>query len=295
MTSFLLILGTAGGLAGIYFLLASGLSLIFGLMDVINMAHGLFYAVGGFAAYAAVTQMTFISQPDVRLLVGLLVAALVGVVLAALLEKVLIRRSYGDHVQQILLTIGVSFVGIAILAGVYGHDPRFLQQAGWARGTTLIAGARIPNISIVATVVGAVVLAGLLLFLGRTRHGLIIRAGSENSPMVRALGIDVRPSFTLIFAIGGGLAAIAGVLGSVYAAAVSPEAGANQLIFAFTVVLIGGLGSLWGTAIAAVLVAFTQQFLNFYGATGAGDIAVVALLAVVLLWRPQGLLGEVGR
>jgi branched-chain amino acid transport system permease protein len=135
------------------------------------------------------------------------------------------------------------------------------------------------------------VLAALVIFLRRTRYGMIIRAGVENRSMVTALGIDVRRSFTLVFAIGGAAAGIGGVLAAHYTGYVSAHLGQTLLIFAFIVTVIGGLGSLIGAAIASVIVAVLQQFANFY-LGGTGDFIVVALLAVVLLVRPRGLLGR---
>jgi branched-chain amino acid transport system permease protein len=129
----------------------------------------------------------------------------------------------------------------------------------------------------------------LNIFLRRTRYGLIVRAGVENRAMVTALGIDVRRAFTLVFAIGGLAAALAGVLAALYFGTVDPQRGTSLLIFAFIVVVIGGLGSIGGTAVAAVVVALVQQFANYYASTGMGDLSVVLLLALVLLVRPHGL------
>ena len=141
-------------------------------------------------------------------------------------------------------------------------------------------------------IAAALVLAGLVLFLPKTRYGMCIRAGVENRSMVTALGIDVRRSFTLVFAIGGAAAGLGGVLASVYYGYVSAHLGSVLLIFAFIVTVIGGLGSLTGAAIASVLVAVLQQFANFYFA-GTGDFVVVIALAAVLLIRPRGLMGKV--
>jgi branched-chain amino acid transport system permease protein len=154
-------------------------------------------------------------------------------------------------------------------------------------------GARVPADRLLLFGAAVVVLAGLTAFLRFTRHGLVIRAGVEDRAMVSALGIDVRRSFTLVFAIGGGLAGLAGALGGVYFGSVSPEQGASLLIFAFIVVVIGGMGSVAGTALAAVAVGLVQQFVNYYGTGGAGDVCVVALLAIVLLARPHGISGRV--
>jgi len=133
------------------------------------------------------------------------------------------------------------------------------------------------------------VLIALNAFLKRTRYGLIIRAGVENRAMVTALGIDVRRAFTLVFAIGGVAAALAGVLSGVYFSTVDPARGTSLLIFAFIVVVIGGLGSLRGTAGAAVIVGLVQQYANYYASSGLGDLSVVLLLGLVLLARPGGL------
>jgi len=143
----------------------------------------------------------------------------------------------------------------------------------------------------VAILAAVAVLVAIVLFLQKTRYGMIIRAGVENRSMVTALGIDVRNAFTLVFTIGGMAAGIGGMLASSYSGYVSPLLGGTLLIFAFIVTVIGGLGSLLGAAVASVLVALLQQFANFYLA-GTGDFAVVVLLAVVLLTRPSGLMGR---
>jgi branched-chain amino acid transport system permease protein len=295
MSTFVLILVTSLGLAGLYFLLAAGLSLIFGLMDVLNLAHGAFFGLGGYAAWVAMDQLEPVPSLGLRFALAVAVAAVVGALTGAVVERLLIARNYGNHLAQILVTIGLGFALVALLGGLFTYDSRPLPQPDWFVGTTELAGARIPNSRLLILGVAVVLLAGLLLFLRSTRHGLIIRAGVENRAMVTALGIDVRRSFTLVFALGGMLAAVGGALGAVYFNGISPNLGTAQLIFAFIVVVIGGLGSVTGTAIAALLVAVTQQFVNFYVASGLGDIAVVALLAAVLLVRPQGLLGRVAR
>ena len=160
--------------------------------------------------------------------------------------------------------------------------------------TTTVLGASIPNDRFVEIAAAAVVLLGLTAFLRYTRYGLVIRAGVENRAMVTALGIDVRSAFTLVFAIGGAAAALAGVLSGVYYGAVDPGRGTSLLIFAFIVVVIGGFGSIGGTAVAAVAVGLIQQYANYYARpSGLGDLAVVLLLAIVLLLKPEGLAPKV--
>jgi len=291
VSSFVLYTATGLGLAGLYFLLASGLSLIFGLMNVLNLAHGAFFAAGGYAAWWVMDSIDAVPIGP-RFLIAVVAAAAVGIVSGVLVERGLIRRLYGHHVDQILLTIGLGIAAVALMGAWFSYDPRLLTQPDWFIRTTNIAGANVPNSRLLIFGVAVLFLVGLLLFLARTRHGLIIRAGVENPSMVRALGIDVSRSFTLVFAVGGMLAGVGGALGAVYFNGVSPSLGTSQLIFAFIVVVIGGLGSVTGTAVAAVLVSLTQIYVNNYLATGMGSVSVVVLLALVLLVRPQGLMGK---
>jgi branched-chain amino acid transport system permease protein len=291
MSSFVLYTVTGLGLAGLYFLLASGLSLIFGLMSVLNLAHGAFFAAGGYAAWFVMDSLEALPLGP-RFVVAVIAAGAVGAVAGALVERGLVRHLYGKHVEQILLTIGLGMAAVALMGGWFSYDARLLTQPTWFIDTTTIAGASIPNNRLLILAVAVVLLAGLMLFLNRTRHGLIIRAGVENPTMVQALGIDVARSFTIVFALGGLLAGVGGALGAVYFNGINPSLGTTQLIFAFIVVVIGGLGSVPGTALAAVLVALTQIYVNNYLGTGLGSISVVVLLALVLLIRPQGLLGK---
>ena len=221
----------------------------------------------------------------------LLVGAAVGAIFATLTELILIRPLYERHIEQVLVTVGLSFAAVALFEGIWGTDAVNISGPAWLKGTTEVLGARIPNTYWVLMLAAAAVLVALVLFLGKTRYGMIIRAGVENRSMVTALGIDVRKSFTLVFAIGGAAAGIGGVLAMHYTTFVSAHLGATLLIFAFIVTVIGGLGSLTGAAIASVLVAVLQQFANVY-LGGTGDFIVVVLLAVVLLVRPRGLMGR---
>jgi branched-chain amino acid transport system permease protein len=275
---------TGLGLAALYFLIASGLSLVFGLAGVLNFAHGLFLSVGAYATWWAAS---FVSLP-VAVVVGVVCAAATG----ALTELVLIRPLYARPTEQVLVTVGLSLAGVALLQSVWGADPRTYPRLSWTREVTGVLGAQVPDDRFLLIGVATLVLGGLLVFLRYTRYGLVIRAGVEDRAMVSALGIDVRKAFTLVFAIGGALAGLAGVLGGMYFGSVSPGQGASLLIFAFIVVVIGGLGSVTGSALAAVAVGLLQQFVNYYGTAGAGDVSVVALLAVVLLLRPAGLAGR---
>ena len=192
-----------------------------------------------------------------------------------------------------LVTVGLALALGALVQGIWGHDPKPFPVPAWMIDTTSVLGANVPNDRFVEIGVAAAVLIGLTAFLRYTRFGLVIRAGVENRAMVSALGIDVRRAFTIVFALGGALAALAGVLSGVYFGVVDPGRGTSLLIFAFIVVVIGGFGSIGGSAIAAVAVGLIQQYANYYASSGTGDLAVVLLLAAVLLVRPHGLAPKV--
>ena len=292
MSTFVLLTITGLGLAALYFLVASGLSLVFGLADVLNFAHGLFLSVGAYATWWAADHVPGAGPSGFGFVVAATFGVLAGAVVAALVELVLIRPLYSRTIEQVLVTVGLSLAGVALLQATWGADPRPFPRPEWIRGVTAIGDAHIPNASLLLVFAAVAVLVLLLLFLRFTRVGLVIRAGVENREMVTALGIDVRKAFTLVFAIGGAAAALAGALGGVYFGSVSPAQGGSLLIFAFIVVVIGGMGSVVGSAYAAVAVGLVQQFVNYYGTAGLGDICVVALLAIVLLVRPQGIAGR---
>jgi branched-chain amino acid transport system permease protein len=261
MSTLVLTLIIGLGLGALYFLVASGLSLIYGLMHVLNFAHGVFLSFSAFIGWEVARRLDAGSWGG--FLLSLLVGALVGAAFAALTELVLIRPLYERHIEQVLVTVGLSFAAIALFDGIWGTDAIYISGPSWLSRTTAVLGAKIPNVYWVLIVTAVVVLAALVLFLRRTRHGIIIRAGVENRAMVTALGIDVRRSFTLVFAIGGAAAGIGGILAAHWAGYVSSGLGQTLLIFAFIVTIIGGLGSLPGAAIASVLVAVLQQFANF--------------------------------
>ncbi|MFL5954715.1 MAG: branched-chain amino acid ABC transporter permease [Gaiellaceae bacterium] len=288
MSTFVLLTITGLGLGALYFLIASGLSLIYGLMGVLNFAHGAFLTVGAYAMWFTESKLGGVSIYP-RFFLGVVAGLAVGAIFAALVELVLIRPLYRRHIEQVLVTVGLGLSTTALVVAIWGNDARAVPVPRWLGETTTILGAHIPNDRWVLIVTAVVVLIALNAFLRRTRYGLIIRAGVENRAMVTALGIDVRRAFTLVFAIGGVAAALAGVLGNVYFSTVDPQRGTSLLIFAFIVVVIGGLGSLRGTAISAVVVGLVQQYANYYASSGLGDLSVVLLLGLVLLARPGGL------
>jgi branched-chain amino acid transport system permease protein len=289
MSTIVLLLITGLGLGALYFLVSSGLSLIYGLMGVLNFAHGAFLTLGAFAGWELARRLG--GDSWITLILSLVLGAVVGAAFAAATEFFLIRKLYERHIEQVLVTVGLALATVALFDGIWGTDPVYVDGPRWLTGTTQVLGATIPNDRFLLIFAAVAVLVAIVLFLRHTRYGLIIRAGVENRPMVTALGIDVRRSFTVVFAIGGAAAGLGGVLASHYYGYVSPALGGSLLIFAFIVTVIGGLGSLAGAAIASAAVAVLQQFANFYWG-GTGDLMVVLLLAVVLLVRPRGILGS---
>ncbi|MFI6758752.1 branched-chain amino acid ABC transporter permease [Micromonospora sp. NPDC050417] len=292
MGTIVLLTLTGLGLAALYFLVAAGLSLVFGLADVLNFAHGLFLSVGAYGTWWAANNLPGAGPGGFGFVLAVAFGVAAGALVGALVELVMIRPLYSRNIEQVLVTVGLSLAGVALLQASWGADPRDFPRPDWSRQVSVVLGAKVPNSILLLIVAAVVVLALLLGFLRYTRYGLIIRAGVENREMVTALGIDVRKAFTLVFVIGGAVAALAGGLGGVYYGSVSPSQGGSLLIFAFIVVVIGGMGSVVGSAYAAVVVGLLQQFVNYYGTSGAGDLCVVALLAAVLLLRPQGIAGK---
>ena len=280
MSTLVLLTLTGLGLGALYFLIASGLSLIFGLMDVLNFAHGALVTAGAYAAWRLTGHLPFV--------VAVAAAIVTGAVLAALIETVLIRPLYSRPKDQILVTVGLGLALPALVQGIWGADARQVAGPKQLAGTVSLLGAKVPTDRFLLIAAAVVVLGALKLFLARTRYGLVVRAGVEDRAMVTALGIDVRRAFTLVFAIGGALAGLAGALGGVYFGSVSPGQGTSLLVFGFVVVVIGGMGRTDGVALAAAAVGLIQQFTNYYAASGLGDFAAVAILAVVLLARGNG-------
>ncbi|SEL59665.1 branched-chain amino acid ABC transporter permease [Streptacidiphilus jiangxiensis] len=285
MSTVVLLSVTGLGLGALYFLVASGLSLIFGLMDVLNFAHGALLSIGAYATWWAASHS--FGYP-----LALLFGTAVGTLASVALELGLIRPLYRRPREQVLATVGVGLAVPALLSAIWGADARTFPVPASLGGTFTLLGATVPVDRLVLIGAALVVLLALKAFLGRTRHGLVVRAGVEDRAMVTALGIDVRRAFTLVFAIGGAAAALAGGLAGLYFGSVDPTQGSSLLIFGFVVVVMGGLGSVSGAAVACVVVGLVQQFANYYSTAGLGDLSVVVLLAALLLVRPSGLTGR---
>jgi len=291
MSTFLLILITGVGLGALYFLVASGLSLIYGLMGVLNFAHGSFLTIGAFTGLWLSTKV-FPNPTTWTFILEMIAGGIAAGLFALLMEQLVINRLYNRHIDQALVTVGVALVVTALLGGWFGNDGRFFPTPQWFMKAVTIGDAIIPVDRFVYIGVAAILLIAMLSILKFTRIGLIIRAGVENRSMVTALGINVRLAFSTVFFIGGFAAGVGGVLISVFSYGVSPLMGGSWLIYGFIVVVVGGMGSVTGSAIAALLIGITNQFANYY-LTGLGDFVVVIILAAVLLTKPSGLLGKV--
>ncbi len=291
MEIFITLFITGFGLGALYFLVASGLSLIYGLMGVLNFAHGAFLTAGAYATWYFTTSI----RADGSLssyVISLFIAGVVGALFAVATEQILIKYLYDRHIDQALVTVGLGLVATSAYLGWFGSDPLIVLPPTQLYNTVQIGDAFVGIDRFLYIGVAALVLIANFLMMRYTRIGLIIRAGVENRSMVTALGIDVRKAFTFVFFIGGFAAGLGGALATTYASGVGPTLGDAFLIYAFITVVIGGMGSVPGTAIAAIVVGTTQVLVNYY-VQGLGDFVVVMLLALVLLVRPQGLLGKV--
>ena len=287
---------TVAGLAMgmMIFLMASGLTLVFGLMDVLNFAHGIFISVGAYGAATVLTRMTKEMQAeslasDLSAMVPAVLAAMaLAGVLGWFFERVLIRPVYGDHLKQILITMGGLIVFEQLIHVVWGADMIPLPRPGTITGSFILGDAAIERYRVAAVVVGLVVFAATWLVLNRTRIGLLVRAGVENPEMVESLGYRIRRLFVGVFVAGSGLAGLGGAMWAMYQEQVTPQMGMQVLVVVFIVVIIGGLGSVVGCFVGAMLVGLMANYTGFLApklALGSN----ILLMVLVLLWRPRGL------
>ncbi|NVK31884.1 MAG: branched-chain amino acid ABC transporter permease [Gammaproteobacteria bacterium] len=286
------------------FLMAAGLTLIFGVMGLINLAHGSLYMVGAFAA-AAVAGLT--GSFGLSLIAALAASALAGVIV----ETVVIRRLYNkDHLDQVLATFALILIFSEGTRWVFGSFPLFLEIPEYLSGpVSLPGGIQYPLYRLALIFAGLLVAAGLMLLIAKTRIGIQIRAGENDREMIAALGVDINKLYTLIFALG---AALAGLAGALVGAIQSVQMGMGEpvLILAFVVIVIGGIGSIKGALIGSILVGLTDTlgsvflpqlfglFMDTAAATNIGSslasMAIYILMGVVLIWRPTGLFGARG-
>lgn len=272
-------------LAAVYFLVASGLTLIFGLMRVITMAHGTMYLLGGYVGYV-------VARETGNWFLGVLGAAAAIGVLGLLIHQVLIRRFQDDDMRVALITLGVSLIGTDLMLAVFGGTatqvpvPPELQIAS----VTIPFIGAYPVLRLLVLLVAIVIGVALALFISRTRFGSVVRAGVDDSQMTAATGVNVRVVFAIIFVLGSVLAAIAGVVGGTLFPLLPGQDGV-YLLYSLVVVIVGGMGSIPGAAIGAVLVGLVSQFSLVYAPTYS-LVLTFALMVVVLAIRPQGIMGR---
>ncbi len=281
------------------FLLAAGLTLVFGIMDMINLAHGSLYMIGAYlmATFAAATGSFWLALP---------LALAATAILGALLELALLRRLYArDHLTQVLATFALILIANELVRIVWGAQPIMLNAPSGLTGpVTLPGGLQYASYRLLIIAVGVAVALLLYVLVTKTRIGMLVRAGASNREMALAMGVDIRRLFTGVFAFGAALCALAGgLLGPILAVQVGM--GENILILAFVVIVIGGIGSIRGALVGALLVGIVDTggraflpllfgtFLPPQLASGAGpavaSVAIYLLMAVVLYFRPQGL------
>ncbi|HWV96438.1 MAG TPA: branched-chain amino acid ABC transporter permease [Xanthobacteraceae bacterium] len=276
------------------FIMASGLTLVFGLMDVLNFGHGAFIAVGAYVATLILLPMAAWVQADslwLNLLAvapAVLLAMAVTGALGLVFERVLIRPVYGQHLKQILITMGGLIVAEQALYALWGPQIIPLPLPTALRGSYIFGDIAIAKYRLLAMLIGLVVFIVTMLVLNRTRLGLLIRAGVENREMVEALGYRIRRLFLGVFMAGSALAGLGGVMWALYREQVHASIGSELMIMVFIVVIIGGLGSVTGCFIGAILVAMVAN----YGGFLMPKLALVSdilLMVAILMWRPRGL------
>ncbi|WP_054311379.1 branched-chain amino acid ABC transporter permease [Mesorhizobium sp. 1M-11] len=281
------------------FLMAAGLTLIFGIMGVINLAHGSIYMIGAYAG-------TFVATETGSFWLGIPAALAAAALAGVVIEFLVVRRLYGrDHLDQVLATFGLILIFNQAVTMLFGRQPLFVQMPSILDGSVeLLPGLSYPIYRLTIILVGLLVAFGLYLLINRTRIGMLVRAGSTNREMVRALGVDVRLLYTLVFGLGALLAGLAGFMAGPILA-VQIGMGEQILITTFVVVVIGGVGSIRGAFFASLILGIVDTGLRAYlpgllrqvmvgpeaDALGAGisSMGIYLLMAIVLLIRPKGL------
>ncbi|CAM5355316.1 High-affinity branched-chain amino acid transport system permease protein LivH [Mycolicibacterium aubagnense] len=281
------------------FLMAAGLTLIFGIMGVINLAHGSIYMIGAYAG-------TFVAVETGSFWLGIPAALAAAALAGVAIEFLVVRRLYGrDHLDQVLATFGLILIFNQAVTMLFGRQPLFVQMPSVLDGSVeLLPGLSYPIYRLAIILVGLLVAFGLYLLINRTRIGMLVRAGSTNREMVRALGVDVRLLYTLVFGLGALLAGLAGFMAGPILA-VQIGMGEQILITTFVVVVIGGVGSIRGAFFASLILGIVDTGLRAYlpgllrqvmvgpeaDALGAGisSMGIYLLMAIVLLIRPKGL------
>ena len=287
---------TVAGLAMgmMVFLMASGLSLVFGLMDVLNFGHSAFISFGAFVAASVLAALggwlaaDAIALNAAALILALAAAVAFGLVAGWFFETVIIRPVYRDHLRQILITMGALIVSEEIILALWGGTPITVYRPHFLEGAWIIGDVSIEIYRAFAFLLGLAVFIGLHILLNRTRIGLLIRAGVENREMVESLGFRIDRLFIGVFMLGSALAALGGAMWAGYETLITPALGGQMMIVVFIVVIIGGLGSIQGTLLGAIIVGLTANYVGYLAPKLALASNMILMMAI-LMWRPNGL------
>jgi len=289
------------------FLVAAGLTLVLGIMNMVNLAHGTLFMIGGFFA-------AFFSQQTDSFILGVLIAIPCTLLAGMLLEVVALRTLYTrDHLDQVLATFGLILFFNQLVIVLFGPDPQKYSVPDWLNGNIALFGAPYPLYRMLIILITLMIGAGLYLLITKTRIGMLIRAGASNRPMANALGVNIQALFTVVFGLGAMLAGFAGVMTGPIEA-VAPGVGEQKLILAFVVIVIGGIGSIRGAFVAGLIIGLiemtgrtfmpqivsgilqligVEEFEAVEAAQTAGpalaSMLIYILMAAVLVWKPQGL------
>ncbi|HUL91616.1 MAG TPA: branched-chain amino acid ABC transporter permease [Burkholderiales bacterium] len=270
-------------LGGYYLLIALGLSLIFSVGGVVNLAHGAFYALGAYLSLEIAKHLGFGA--------GAALSPVAVALLGMLFERFLLRRFYtADPILSLLVTFGLALVAEQAIRMIWGAAPLPASMPAGFKGQLMLGDFMFSRYRLLLLAVVAAVLAGIWFLLNRTSFGRVVRAGIQRPDMVAALGIRLQPYMTTIVMLGVGMAALGGALFAPITV-VHPAMGAEIIIVAFVVVVIGGLGSFWGVVLAAFLVGVVRG-ITIHFAPAAGEASMYVLMFLVLMFRPRGLLGE---
>ena len=288
----LTIAGLAMGM--LLFLIASGVSIIFGLMDVLNFAHGALFAWGAYVGFSVFGRLREWVEAESVLqnfgvfLVAILAAMLAVAVLGIILERVIVRRVYGNHLFQILITFGATIVLVELIRVFWGPNDEVMTVPQTFRGNWDIFDIIIAKYRVICIFIGIAVYTVIQLILKKTKIGTIVRAGVENLEMVQAMGHNIFLLFTGVFAVGAALAALGGLSMSIFSLQVYPDMGSTFLLFAFIVVIIGGLGSITGSLVGALIVGLSYNYVAYLVPWAAAGVNIIIMI-IILLIRPTGL------
>ena len=278
----------------IIFIIASGLTLVFGLMDVLNFGHGVFITLGAFMATSVLGLMTGWTTSGslllnlVAVLAAMLVAMSVAGGVGVVFERVIIRPVYGQPLKQILITMGGMIVGEELIKVVWGPEARPLLLPTAFQGSILMGDAAVEKYRLISVVLGLIVFAVMTWVLTHTKVGLLIRAGVQDREMVESLGYRIRRLFIGVFVVGSALAGLGGVMWGLYQQSVIPQLGSQVNVLLFIVIIIGGMGSVTGCFIGAMLVGLLANYTGFL-VPKVALFSNILLMVIVLLWRPEGL------